>query len=77
MLTAEYIVYLCMYINISCICENNTVTQLKFGQQLNWIHTEGKSLIMKLGPVNCCPFCYYVVVGFFTVTKVLSQVVVG
>jgi len=38
-----------MYINISCICYNNTVNHLKFGQQLYWIYTEGKSLIMKLG----------------------------
>ena len=39
-----------MYLNISCICYNNTATHLKFGQQLYWIYTEGKSLIMKLGP---------------------------
>jgi len=26
------------------------VKHLKFGQQLYWIYTEGKSLIMKLGP---------------------------
>jgi len=26
------------------------VTDFKFGQQLYWIYTEGKSLIMKLGP---------------------------
>jgi len=26
------------------------VNHLKFGQQLYWIYTEGKSLIMKLGP---------------------------
>ena len=38
-----------MYLNISCICYNNTVNRLKFGQQLYWIYTEGKSLIMKLG----------------------------
>ena len=38
-----------MYLNISCICYNNTVNHLKFGQQLYWIYTEGKSLIMKLG----------------------------
>ena len=38
-----------MYLNISCICYNNTATLLKFGQQLYWIYTEGKSLIMKLG----------------------------
>ena len=39
-----------MYINISCICQNNTATLLKFGQQLYWIDTEGKSLIIKFGP---------------------------
>jgi len=50
MLKDEYIVYLCMYLNISCICKNNTTTHLKFGEQLYWIYTEGKSLIMKLGP---------------------------
>jgi len=26
---------------------------LKFGQQLYWIYTEGKSLIMKLDPASC------------------------
>jgi len=25
--------------------------EIKFGQQLYWIYTEGKSLVMKLGPV--------------------------
>ena len=34
MFKAEYIVYLWIYINISCICEKNTVTHSKFGQQL-------------------------------------------
>jgi len=27
-------VYLCMYINSSCICKNNTVNHLEIGQQL-------------------------------------------
>jgi len=31
---AEYIVYLWIYLNISCICLNNTVNHLKFDQQL-------------------------------------------
>ena len=39
-----------MYLNISCICLNSTVNHFIFGQQLYWIYTEGKSLIMKLGP---------------------------
>jgi len=47
---AEYIVCLCMYIQISCICLKNTVNHLIFGQQLYWIYTEVKSFIMKLGP---------------------------
>jgi len=51
MLKDECTVYLCMYINISCICKNNTANHLKFGQQLNWIYIEGNSLIMKLGSV--------------------------
>jgi len=34
MVKAEYIVYLWIYINISCICLNNAVSHLKFGQQL-------------------------------------------
>ena len=50
MLKYEYIVYLSMYINISCICYTNTATLLKFGQQLYWIDTENKSLIIKFGP---------------------------
>ena len=40
----------CMYLNISCFCQNNTATHLKFGQQLYWIYTQGQSLIMNLGP---------------------------
>jgi len=43
MFKAEYIVYLCIYINITCICNYNTVRHLQF-------NTEGKSLIMKVGP---------------------------
>jgi len=39
----EYTVYLCMYLNITAI-------HFKFGQHLYWIYTEGKSLIMELGP---------------------------
>jgi len=31
---AEYNTDLCMYINISCICYNNTANHLKFGQHL-------------------------------------------
>jgi len=34
MLKAEYTVYLSMYIDISCICQNNTANHLKFGQKL-------------------------------------------
>jgi len=34
MFKAEYIVYLWIYINSSCICLNNTVSHSKFGQQL-------------------------------------------
>ena len=34
MLRADNIVYLCMYINISCISKNNKALRLKFGQQL-------------------------------------------
>jgi len=34
MFNAEYIVYLCVYINTFCICKNNTANYLKFGQQL-------------------------------------------
>jgi len=41
MLKAEYLDYLKIYINISCICKDNT-----FNISTN---TEGKSLIMKLG----------------------------
>ena len=48
MLKDEYIVNLCMYLKISCICLNNTVNHFIFDQQLYWIYTEGKSL--KLGP---------------------------
>jgi len=33
MLIAEYTVNLCMYINISCNCNKNTVNYLKVGQQ--------------------------------------------
>jgi len=50
MLKAEYIIHLCLYIKISCICKNNTENHLKFGQQLFWIYTEGESLIMELCP---------------------------
>ena len=53
MLKDEYIVYLCLYLNISCVCKNNTVTCLKFGQQFYWINT----LIMKLGPGVLCQLC--------------------
>ena len=49
-LKAEFIVCLCMYIQISCICSNSTANHLIFGRQLYWIYIEGKSLIMKLGP---------------------------
>jgi len=34
MLKAEYIVYLWISTNISCICKNNKASHLKFGQQL-------------------------------------------
>jgi len=33
-LKVAYIVYLWIYIKISCICKNNTSNHLKFGQQL-------------------------------------------
>ena len=39
-----------MYLKISYICKNNTANHLKFSQQLYWIYTEGKCLIMKMGP---------------------------
>jgi len=34
MLNAESITYLRLYINISCICKNNTANHLKSDQQL-------------------------------------------
>ena len=34
MLKADYIVYLWIYINISCICKNNTANHLNVSQQL-------------------------------------------
>ena len=41
-----------MYINISCICENNIGGHNKFGQQLFGLPLEGEILIMKLGLVG-------------------------
>ena len=34
MLKAEYVLYLWIYINISCSCKNKTTNHLKCGQQL-------------------------------------------
>jgi len=34
MFIGEYLVYLCMYITISCIYYNNIVNHLKLGKQL-------------------------------------------
>jgi len=34
MLKSENIVYLRIYINISCICKKNTAKHVKFGEQL-------------------------------------------
>jgi len=34
MFKAEYIVYLRMYISISCVCKNKPTNHLNFGQQL-------------------------------------------
>ena len=52
MLKEESVVYLLIYINISCICKNNAVIHVYFGQQDSiWINTEGKSLIMKSIPI--------------------------
>jgi len=34
LLKADSMVYLQIYINISCICKNQTATHFKFGQQL-------------------------------------------
>jgi len=37
MLKTKYTVNLCMHINIRCICNKNTATYLKVGQQLLWL----------------------------------------
>ena len=37
------------YINISCICLNNTVSHSKFWSAIIRINTDGESLILKLG----------------------------
>ena len=50
MFKAEYIVYLWIYINISCIRLEQHSESFKFWSAIIRINTEGKSLIMKLGP---------------------------
>mgnify|MGYP006890258795 CR=1 FL=1 len=48
MFKAEYIIYLWIYINVSCIFR--TTESFKIWSAIIMINTEGKSLIMKLGP---------------------------
>ena len=62
MLKNEYIVYQCIQFTIS----NNTASHLKIGQQLYWIYTEGKSLIMKLSHgvyIAYEPLFYFAICG--------------
>jgi len=48
MFKAEYIVYLRIYIGISCICKNSE--SFKIWSAIVRINTKGKSLVMKPSP---------------------------